>query len=298
MRIAIVTTSWPRSRDDASGHFVRAEARALERAGHEIVVIAPGASDDAFGWPGVATRLRARPWRAIDAARWIARARAEVAASGAERVVAHWAVPCAWPIATSAAFADARALEVVSHGGDVRLLVRMPPPVRTAIVSAIARRATSWRFVSAELRDRLFAVVDDARLRAIARVEAAAIEMPALDELRAAGEARRRALGDGPLAVSVGRLVPSKRVDLAIAHAAKLGARIVVVGDGPERARLESHAASLGADARFVGKIDRNDALAWIAAADFVVHASIEEGLSTVVREAEAIGTRLERIAS
>src|SRR5579883_2954492 len=41
MRIVVVTTSWPRDEGDASGHFVRAEARELERAGHAVVVVAP-----------------------------------------------------------------------------------------------------------------------------------------------------------------------------------------------------------------------------------------------------------------
>jgi glycosyltransferase involved in cell wall biosynthesis len=70
----------------------------------------------------------------------------------------------------------------------------------------------------------------------------------------------------------------------------------VVVGDGPERPRLERQARSLGVDALFVGAVAREVALAWIAAADVVLHASSAEGLSTVVREAEALGTRVVRL--
>jgi glycosyltransferase involved in cell wall biosynthesis len=292
MRITVVTTSYPSERDDAAGHFVRAEVRALEREGHDVHVVAPQ-SGGAFGWPGALARVREKPWRAIEAAWWIARARASVA--GADRVVAHWAVPCAWPIGIAA-----RELEVVSHGGDVRALVKMPATLRAAIVRAIAGRARSWRFVSETLMEELLASLgsrDAERVRAIARVEAAAIEMPDVNALRAAGDARRRALGAGALAVSVGRLVASKRVDAAIAHVARTGARIVVVGDGPERARLEAHAAALGVDARFVGKVTRDEALAWIAAADVLVHASRAEGMSTVLREARALGTRVEVVA-
>lgn len=292
MRIVIVSTSYPADDDDASGHFVRAEARRLEREGHDVRVIAPRPGG-AFGWPGVAARVRENPLRVVEAARWVVEARRDVAEARVDRVVAHWAIPCAWPIG----IASTAELDVVSHGGDVRLLARLPAKVRGVVVRAIARRAREWRFVSASLRDELLRVVDAAdavRLRAIARVEEAAIEMPAMNELRANAAVRRHAIGDGaPLAISVGRLIASKRVDLALAYAAEHGARIVVVGDGPERPRLEAKAAELGVDARFVGKVSRTDALTWMAAADVLVHASRDEGLSTVVREAAAIGLRV-----
>ncbi len=292
MRIAVVTTSYPADDDDASGHFVRTEVRRLEREGHDVRVIAPRPGG-AFGWPGVAARVRENPWRVVDAARWVIEARREVARAQVDRVVAHWAIPCAWPMG----IASTAELDVVSHGGDVRLLARLPATVRGVVVRAIARRAKEWRFVSASLRDELLRLVDAedvSRVRAIARVEEAAIEMPVIEELRAKAAVRRRAIGEGaPLAISVGRLIASKRVDVALAYAAEHGARIVVVGDGPERARLEAKAAELGVDARFVGKVSRTDALTWMAAADVLVHASLEEGLSTVVREATAIGLRV-----
>jgi teichuronic acid biosynthesis glycosyltransferase TuaC len=64
----------------------------------------------------------------------------------------------------------------------------------------------------------------------------------------------------------------------------------VVVGDGPERGRLVALARLRKIDARFVGRLPRPDALAWIGAADVLLHASRTEGLSTVVREANALG--------
>ena len=90
----------------------------------------------------------------------------------------------------------------------------------------------------------------------------------------------------------------SKRVDRAIAHVAATGSAdaLVVVGDGPERASLERIARTLGVRARFVGRVAREDALAWIGAADLVLHASEAEGLSTVLREAEALGTPVVRV--
>src|ERR1700726_1685249 len=98
MRIAVVTTSFPAHEGDPSGHFVQAEVRELERAGHEVIVVAPPVGG-AFGWPGVAARVAERPARLVDAARWVIQGRARLARIEAQRVVAHWAVPCAWPVA-------------------------------------------------------------------------------------------------------------------------------------------------------------------------------------------------------
>ena len=67
-----------------------------------------------------------------------------------------------------------------------------------------------------------------------------------------------------------------------------------MVGDGPDRPRLEARARALGIDTRFIGRTSHETALAWIAAADALLHASHEEGLSTVVREAEALGVPVE----
>jgi teichuronic acid biosynthesis glycosyltransferase TuaC len=295
MRIAIVTTSYPAEESDPAGHFVRASARDLERQGHRVEVVSPRAGG-AFGWPGVAARLRDRPLRAIEAAAWVLHARARIARLDADRVVAHWAVPCGWPIGTAA-----RApLEVVSHGGDVRFLARLPRAARDRVAGAIAERAFAWSFVSESLLGELLASLRGAtlaRVERIACVAAPALEMP---DVRDAVARLRRELGTTRTAVSVGRLVASKRVDRAIEHVAR--ARdvdvLVVVGDGPERARLEGLARERGVSTRFVGAVSRHEALAWIGAADALLHASVAEGLSTVVREAEALGTTVVRIGS
>jgi glycosyltransferase involved in cell wall biosynthesis len=311
MRIAVVTTSWPAHEGDPAGHFVRAEARELERAGHEVVVIAPGGGG-AFGWPGVAARLRERPLRAVDAARWVAAARRRVLqiAPTLDRIVAHWAVPSACPIVIPGAGEGPRGcsvvprfdgdgrVEVVSHGGDVRLLRAMPRWMRERVAGRIAERAGRWRFVSDPLLEELLAALTGAaraRVARIAVVKAAAIELP---DVRHAIAARRRELAGARVAVSVGRLVPGKRVDRAIDYVARsreLDA-LIVVGDGPERGRLERLARDRGVDARFLGLVGRDDALAWIGAAEILVHASEAEGLSTVIREAEALGTRVLRV--
>lgn len=288
-RVAVVTTSWPRFDGDPAGHFVAADVRAMAQRGDvDIEVIA--ARGDAFGWPGLAARVREKPWRALGVASWVMEARNRVTSGGFDRVVAHWAVPCAWPIASSS---DARfALDVVSHGGDVRLLARLPPSVRAHVVRRVADRAQSWRFVAVHLLDTVVSRVPAGVGRAVERVAcigASAIDLTAPGE-RAIEEKKKRIAE--PFAVCVGRLVASKRVDEAIAWAAREEVTLVVVGDGPERASLERAARAQGGPTRvvFVGDVDRPEALAWIAASELVVSASQAEGLSTVQREADALG--------
>jgi glycosyltransferase involved in cell wall biosynthesis len=58
---------------------------------------------------------------------------------------------------------------------------------------------------------------------------------------------------DGYLLVAA-RLLAYRRIDLAVAAANRLGRELVVVGDGPERRRLEAQA---GPTVRFLGRVDR-----------------------------------------
>ncbi|WP_110239769.1 glycosyltransferase family 4 protein [Nocardioides gilvus] len=73
------------------------------------------------------------------------------------------------------------------------------------------------------------------------------------------------------------RLNPTKRLDLLVDAAGILKRRgtpttLLVVGDGPERDRLERQAAELGVDARFLGALYSEEALAQVyAAADLTV---------------------------
>lgn len=76
----------------------------------------------------------------------------------------------------------------------------------------------------------------------------------------------RYGLPNGPLFLSIGRLYPAKRFDLAVAAVGELHAKgydcgLLVVGDGPDRARLQ---AAAGADGpvRFAGQLFEEATLA------------------------------------
>ncbi|WP_432745621.1 glycosyltransferase [Streptomyces sp. JH002] len=94
-----------------------------------------------------------------------------------------------------------------------------------------------------------------------------------------------------PLVVCVGRLCRQKGQDLLLAAWRRVlervpGARLVLVGDGPERARLEATA-----DPRhvlFAGHTD--DPVPWYTAADLVVQPSRWEGMALAPLEAMAVG--------
>jgi glycosyltransferase involved in cell wall biosynthesis len=109
-----------------------------------------------------------------------------------------------------------------------------------------------------------------------------------------AGKAERRrarerlGLGDGPLALAVGRLSEQKGQDVLLSawpavlrHVPE--AELVLVGDGPARAALEARGAPR---VRFEGA--RSDVHDWLAAADVVAMPSRWEGLSLVMLEAMA----------
>ena len=103
-------------------------------------------------------------------------------------------------------------------------------------------------------------------------------------------DARRRLLPpeflDRTVAVLASRLHPAKRHDRAVAAVLATGTPLVVVGDGPDRARLEALARG-STDVMFVGHQD--DVRDWLRAADVYLYCGAEtDGAPTAVLEAAA----------
>lgn len=98
----------------------------------------------------------------------------------------------------------------------------------------------------------------------------------------------------GPVILSVGNLVQLKGHDLVIRAVSLLDkAVLLVVGDGPERTRLEHLALSLGLGdrIRFLGVISHQELPELYSAADVLVLASEREGWPNVLLESMACGT-------
>lgn len=103
--------------------------------------------------------------------------------------------------------------------------------------------------------------------------------------------------GLGPVALAAGRLVPAKGFDVLLeaVHRARseLPLRLVVLGEGDERAKLENLIARLGLE----GAVDLagfvSDPYPYFAATDLFVLSSRFEGLPTVLLEALALAGRV-----
>lgn len=95
-----------------------------------------------------------------------------------------------------------------------------------------------------------------------------------------------------PLIVALGRLHPNKAFDVLLAALDHIrGAHLWLAGDGPEKARLQAQAASLGLTGRvhFLGW--QNNPQALIKAADLFICPSRHEPFGNVIAEAYSAGT-------
>ncbi len=98
----------------------------------------------------------------------------------------------------------------------------------------------------------------------------------------------------GPTLVSVGALIPRKGHDLVIQALSDLpNVVLLIAGEGPERANLESLASRLGLAerVRFLGQVAHEQLAPLYNAADISVLASSSEGWANVLLEAMACGT-------
>jgi glycosyltransferase involved in cell wall biosynthesis len=171
---------------------------------------------------------------------------------------------------------------------------------RTAVFTALERQAARWT-------DRIITLTDRGATEHLARGIGRAAQYVAVPsgvptaELRAAAPARREArarlrLDPGAfVVVGLGRLVPIKGFDLLVralpAVVAQLpAARLVLVGDGAERPRLDALARSLGVTARLEMTGELFDVTTHLAAADVLAVPSRNEGMGRVIVEAMALG--------
>ena len=178
------------------------------------------------------------------------------------------------------------------HGYDVALSRgRMLASGRLSWMHYALRRGWLMR------RGALFLAVSEALRR-----EAEAQGFPA-DRLRThylgvdLGRFRPGGEREAGLILHVGRLVEKKGTTGLIDALTRLTeARLVVIGDGPERGRLERQAAGFGDRVRFLGALDAAAVVEWMRRASLLAAPSVTardgdaEGLPTVIVEAAACG--------
>ncbi|ALV35882.1 glycosyltransferase family 4 protein [Streptomyces sp. CdTB01] len=149
----------------------------------------------------------------------------------------------------------------------------------------LGRRLEQWALTGAQHRSLMVAVSPSTAhaLRAIGverdriRVVHNGVEEPG----------PRAERSEGPLFVAVGRLVEYKRIDLLLRLWERVrpvtGGRLVIVGDGPERQRLEQLA---GPGVEFAGHVSEAEKHRLLCAAWLLLHPSAVEGWGLVVTEA------------
>jgi glycosyltransferase involved in cell wall biosynthesis len=97
---------------------------------------------------------------------------------------------------------------------------------------------------------------------------------------------------DVPTFVCVGRLAANKGLDRLLdawsIYIATTPGRLLVIGDGPERQRLEARAVP---GVEFLGRVDEDTKRRVIIDATALVHGAFHEGWGMVITEAGALGT-------
>jgi glycosyltransferase involved in cell wall biosynthesis len=195
------------------------------------------------------------------------------------------------PLGDLAALADRRRPLVVTQHSDV-VRQRALWPVYGPLVRGVFARARRIAVGSEQL---LAASRELRGFEAKARVIPFGIETERFrptPAVRERARALRAAWGDEPVALAVGRLVGYKGLDVLIRAAAPLDLRLVLVGTGPDEARLRAMA---GARVVFAGRVDDETLVACYHAADVVCLPSISmaEAFGIVLLEAMACGKPL-----
>lgn len=182
-------------------------------------------------------------------------------------------------------------------------LGRACPPIVTKISNAFARAdqgaIAAWGYRRWLRRhpafiDHFVAMGEAMRAEAIrvARLDPATIAVVPDPLPQAPPSGPGPALPDAPFILGVGRLNPQKRWDRLIESLARLPAlHLVILGDGPERAKLEALAARLGITSRVHLPGHSGDPLTAMRAARVVALTSDFEGIPAVLREALSVGT-------
>jgi glycosyltransferase involved in cell wall biosynthesis len=304
LNVAFVTHAYPRWDGDVAGAFLERLAVTLHAHGVSVRVVAP--ADAGKGGHEVrhqipVTRVRYAPARweilayrgtMIEATHSPAGAAAGISLvwrqarllgrlwreQRLDLVHAQWWVP-----GGVSAWLTRRPYIVTLHGMDVVLLERSR--AARLIARRVLRGAAAVTAVSSDLADRAAVTAGLDRERIVVQ------PMP----IEAHGFTRVSRGGGG--VVTVGRLMPRKRFDvlleaMAQLHAAGQPVPLTIVGDGPERARIERLVTELrlSAHVRLLGEVPPDRIPEAIGDADVFAFPALGEGLGLAAAEALLAG--------
>lgn len=304
MNLACLTHAYPRWDGDVAGAFIERLVLALKARGNGVHVVAPadrgkGGKELRHQVPVTRVRYAPAPWETlayrgsmVAAARspwglmWAASLMGRQARvvtrlceeEHLELVHAHWWIP-----GGVSAWLAGRPYVVTLHGTDVALLERS----RSArlLAKRVLRGAAAVTAVSSYLAERAG--------RAVGLHEGTIVVQPMPVDTQAFTRTSR---GGGGI-VTIGRLSAQKRIPLLLEamaelHAAGQGPPLTIVGDGPERSRLERRAAELRLTdhVRFVGAVPPAGIPDAVGDADVFAFPALGEGLGLAVAEALMLG--------
>ncbi|HLI43605.1 MAG TPA: glycosyltransferase family 4 protein [Acidimicrobiales bacterium] len=259
------------------GPIARLLARGLEEHGCEVAILDWGS--DGSGQSGVR--------RALDRLGDVLRARRAMRGGHFDAVLVHSSHDWGTLVRDLGLLGTCRrrpAALLQLHGSSPQRFGARGSRLFTAFSRTLVRRLDGLLVLSSEERKGWQQMADSVPVSVVAN--------PYLPRAGAAG--RTGGPGDPVRLLFVGRLVPKKGASLLLEAAAALpsgSVEVVVVGDGPDRARLEELAGRLGAAVTFTGRLARDSVdAAYREAHIFVLPSSWDEGFPTVISEAMDFG--------
>ena len=302
MRVVFLTHNYPRHDGDLAGGFLHPLAGALRDLGEEVRVVAPSdrgqggeatldgvpvtrvrygtARRERYAYTGTMQSAARSPAGLLALGRLVRGLRAEGRrAAGPARpavIHAHWWIPA------GLAAPPELPLVLTMHGTDAMLLARSSLARR--IAAPVLRRARVITTVSTALAR----IIAEASRRPLSEIRVQPMPVDAAGWGWTSG-------GGGILVVA--RLIAQKRVGLALEAVAALrrdhpGIECTVVGDGPERSRLEVLAGRIipGPPVRFAGALPFAAVLELLLHADLALIPAAGEGFGLVAAEALMAG--------
>jgi glycosyltransferase involved in cell wall biosynthesis len=166
-----------------------------------------------------------------------------------------------------------------------------------ACLHRVYRPAGAWLFRAANVVICMSAPEHDLVIKDFPSVAGKVVTIPSGTDPKVLEPDEDRAVLDEPVVLAVGRLERYKNIDLVIDafRALPSSATLVVVGDGPERARLErrAEAGRQGWPVVFTGKISDPALDLLFAQASVVTSASDHEAFGSALAEGLASGARV-----
>ena len=318
MKVLVFTTLYPNHLSPNLGVFIKERMTSFARRGHEVRVVAPVPYYPAFPFGARAKYARIEAREEIEGVtvyhpRYFMTPKVGMSTYGMtmfrsvlpflkrlrrefdfDLIDAHYVYPDGFAAVKLAQYCN-KPVVVSARGSDIHLFSTFPL-IRRLLRYTLAR-ADHVIAVSQALQNAIIALpVDEKKTSVIPN----GVDTQKFFRVDKKQSRERLGLPEAKIILSVGRLEPVKGFALLIKAFQKLfvdeekkDARLVIVGEGSERAKLERLIATLHLHehVRLMGARPHDELKQWYSAADCLCLASEREGWPNVVLEAFACGT-------